>query len=55
MKCKYVAADGSIKSTTVDMKQFAPQCTKSQIASGNCTSANMAYLPAITVCQLKLF
>ena len=34
---------------------FAPGCSISQARAGTCSTANTAYLPAITVCRQKLY
>lgn len=41
--------------TCATWKFFFPQCTRSQIASGTCNGRAGAYVPAITVCNQRLF
>jgi hypothetical protein len=41
--------------TTTTWKFFTAQCTKNQQALGICSGVSGAWVPAITVCNLRLF
>jgi hypothetical protein len=41
--------------TTTTWKFFTAQCTRNQQALGICSGVSGAWVPAITVCNLRLF
>lgn len=51
MRCKYVDSVGNTRTTTVSWKIFYAKCPKFNKVCGG----SKAYLPAITICNLRLF
>lgn len=51
MRCK--KADGSY--AIASWKFFTAQCTRNQQSLGICSGVSGAWVPAITVCTLRLF
>ena len=51
MKCK--KDDGTF--TVTSWKYFFTQCTRNQQALGLCSAISGAWVPAITVCNQRLF
>ena len=51
MRCK--KNDGSFTTTT--WKFYTAQCTRVQQALGACSGTSGAWVPAVTVCNLRLF
>ena len=53
-KCIYTQ-DSKTKCRCSTMRMFAAGCARSQESSGLCSSMSRAYVPAITVCNQRLF